>query len=152
MPRNPRPKKAVKKPAPAPEPPAAPSHPPPAPNVVATILPTPKSFEKIVLDAAKPTIMIGRSSKADYRIQHPEVSGTHCSITLTGNNLILEDTSTNGTCVQGPGAAARSPPPPPPPSPFGPATRSPTPMRPSPGTSMASSSVATTSARCATAR
>ena len=47
------------------------------------------------------TVVIGRSRNADYRVEHPQVSGLQCTLTLRGGRLTLRDTSTNGTYVNG---------------------------------------------------
>ena len=47
------------------------------------------------------SIIIGRSRTADYRVNHPQVSGFHCTLTMRDGKLYLKDTSTNGTHVNG---------------------------------------------------
>ena len=55
----------------------------------------------LVLSAANPTAIIGRSRTADFRVNHPQVSANQCTISLSNNKLYLQDTSTNGTYVNG---------------------------------------------------
>jgi pSer/pThr/pTyr-binding forkhead associated (FHA) protein len=47
-------------------------------------------------------VLLGASSKAEYRLVHPLVSGRHAELTLVGGLLKLRDLgSTNGTFVNG---------------------------------------------------
>src|SRR5688572_912351 len=48
----------------------------------------------------RPSLIIGRSSKADIQIDQESVSRNHCKIINTGNAIMLRDMgSTNGTYV-----------------------------------------------------
>lgn len=58
-------------------------------------------FEPIRLSAERSIVVVGRSRSADYRIEHPQVSGLQCTLALSGGVLTLRDTSTNGTFVDG---------------------------------------------------
>ena len=64
-------------------------------------------FEHITLtadDAEKAELVIGRSHRADYHIDHPQVSGLQCTLKVDmkpPHKLTLKDTSTNGTFVDG---------------------------------------------------
>ncbi|KOO35847.1 hypothetical protein Ctob_010187 [Chrysochromulina tobinii] len=59
------------------------------------------AFSDVKLATDCTTVVIGRSRIADYRIEHPQVSGLQCTITLRQGILTLRDTSTNGTYVDG---------------------------------------------------
>ena len=59
------------------------------------------AFSDVKLATDCTTVVIGRSRNADYRIEHPQVSGLQCTITLRQGILTLRDTSTNGTYVDG---------------------------------------------------
>ena len=60
-------------------------------------------FDDIVLNASKPSCIVGRSRNADYNLTHPQISGLQCTLSLdfASNRLLLTDTSTNGTSVDG---------------------------------------------------
>lgn len=46
------------------------------------------------------SFVIGRSRKSDLKINDAEMSGTHCSLKLSGGRAFVTDLeSTNGTCV-----------------------------------------------------
>ena len=48
------------------------------------------------------TTRIGRSSRNDFRIEHPTVSSMHCEVTWLNNEVIVRDSdSTNGTYIDG---------------------------------------------------
>ena len=47
-------------------------------------------------------VVIGRSSKADIKIEDPLLSSQHCSLELKNNAIIFKDLgSTNGTLLNG---------------------------------------------------
>jgi hypothetical protein len=57
----------------------------------------------IMLSEARQRVVLGRTQRGGCRINNKEVSGSHCTLTLqpkTGQ-LVLVDTSTNGTFVDG---------------------------------------------------
>ena len=58
---------------------------------------------EIVLDANRPSCVLGRSRNADYNLTHPQASGLQCTLSLdfSNNRFIVTDTSTNGTFVDG---------------------------------------------------
>ena len=61
-------------------------------------------FESIQLTRDRSTIVIGRSRSVDYRIDHPQVSGLQCTVRLEqapGTRVLVTDSSTNGTFVDG---------------------------------------------------
>lgn len=61
-------------------------------------------FESIPLARDRSTIVIGRSRSVDYRIDHPQVSGLQCTVRLEqppGTRVLVTDSSTNGTFVDG---------------------------------------------------
>jgi len=58
---------------------------------------TPQAWE---IQLKPGTNTIGRGTSTDFQIAHPEVSGTHCEITVTDGGVLLKDLgSTNGTFV-----------------------------------------------------
>ena len=44
---------------------------------------------------------IGRREACDVRLTHPHVSGWHCNLRWDGRHVIVEDSSTNGTFLNG---------------------------------------------------
>ncbi len=70
-------------------------------TATAVLRPETAGFEPINLTAGG-SIVIGRSRSADYRVEHPQVSGLQCTVSLSSTGVLsLEDTSTNGTFVDG---------------------------------------------------
>ena len=50
----------------------------------------------------RPSIVLGRSSKADIQLDQESVSRNHCKLINTGKSIMLRDLgSTNGTYVNG---------------------------------------------------
>lgn len=46
-------------------------------------------------------MVVGRSFGTGFRIDHPQVSGMHCTLTVVDGKLFVEDHSTNGTFIDG---------------------------------------------------
>jgi class 3 adenylate cyclase len=57
----------------------------------------------IVLDAARPSLSIGRADDCDLVIKGHLISRLHARLEVTRGKCVLYDESTNGTFVQGPG-------------------------------------------------
>lgn len=60
-------------------------------------------FNDVNLTQGACSIQIGRSRSVDYRIQHPQISGSQCTIEWNSlaTEALLTDTSSNGTFVNG---------------------------------------------------
>lgn len=50
---------------------------------------------------SKPTVTVGRLKTCDISLTMPVISGRHCSLSYKNKKMVLKDTSTNGTFVNG---------------------------------------------------
>ena len=55
--------------------------------------------KEVILDAARPTAMLGRELSSDVVVRDPRASRTHARIELRRDKFVLADQSTNGTYV-----------------------------------------------------
>ena len=80
---------------------------PPNPHVVASATPTAYGELQPVgggdpIPLLKPTLIIGRRESSDIVLRFPNVSGTHCELSLIDGNWVVKDLgSSNGTKVNG---------------------------------------------------
>ena len=70
---------------------------------VARLVPEVKGFAPIVLDRTTQSVCLGRTQKGVGKVDHDQISGSHCTLSLDADSgeLMLTDTSTNGTFMDG---------------------------------------------------